>query len=198
MSSVRVLELQGDGHPRHPGLLCVENGVRLVFAMRPGPSVDLSSVVVWTNCPLSPSDAFRRHTFICLEGQVENTGDWATYIDVGLPGCFEFFLEFNHQDEAALLPPGGGGGGGGGGGEGGALSSRARLRARIPRGRGQVFVRCLGQVACESLDSVKILFSSTKESNAQCPQAPVDCIVKAALNLPNSTVLSSLLPLKAP
>ena len=54
---IRVLELSDDGALRHPGLLCVELGARLVFSMRPSPRVDLASVVVWTNSPLVPGGA---------------------------------------------------------------------------------------------------------------------------------------------
>jgi hypothetical protein len=104
--AVRVLECTANGELRHPGLLSVESGVRLVFTTRPSPGLDLSSLVLWTNCPLSPGDQFRRHTFVCLEGFVESTGDWATYIDVELPGCFEFFLEFDHHEGARGGGPG--------------------------------------------------------------------------------------------
>ena len=99
--AVRVIELDASGVPAYSGLHLLEVGTRLVFNVRPNARIDLGSLAIWTNCPVSPGQEFRRHTYSCVEGSDEGTvnGDWQAYVDLWLPGAFEFFAEFDRFDD---------------------------------------------------------------------------------------------------
>lgn len=68
-----------------------------------------STLCIWTNCPLAPSDPFARHTYTCVEGSDEDTvnGDWQGFVDVSVPGAFELFAEFSRYADGTLIsaPP---------------------------------------------------------------------------------------------
>ena len=63
-----------------------------------------STLLIWTNCPVDNSAPFRRHSFTCLEGddtgdELNPSGDWAAFLEVTVPGSFEFFAEFERGEE---------------------------------------------------------------------------------------------------
>ena len=90
---VVALRLRSNGEPVSNGLLKVPLGCTLRFQIDPG-CRDLTTLVLWTNCPVH-GKAYERTRFHSVPGGKYEIGSeyWQADILVNVSGAFEFFVQ---------------------------------------------------------------------------------------------------------